>query len=373
MTIFALLSGLLIVLVATSLCVLAVWSRPGTPAPFLDADGQRLPGSISEKVWLNINGARQGMFLKGRDAASPVLLYLHGGLPDYVLASRYPPLFDTAFVVCWWEQRGSGLSYRSGMSPASVTLDQLVADAIALTRELQQRFKQDRIYLMGHSGGSYLGMHVIARAPELYHAYVGVAQMANQRSSEVRAYNYMLGRCRAEGRQRLAKQLAAAPVTMANGVTPEYLRLRDTAMHTLGVGTMRHMQSVVTGLFLESLRHREYSLTEKINLWRGKAAMGVSSMWTGMLEADLSERIPRVEVPVYFLHGLHDYTCAFEEAASYFSHLDAPRKGFYTFEHSAHSPMFEEPERVMRVFREDVLCGTTRLADEAPRARPAAL
>jgi pimeloyl-ACP methyl ester carboxylesterase len=216
---------------------------------------------------------------------------------------------------------------------------------------------------MGHSGGSFLGMQAVARAPELYHAYVGVAQMANQIRSEQRAYDYMLARCRAEGRTALARRLEAAPVTLEHGVPPGYLRVRDTAMHALGVGTMREMRSVVTGLVLESLRHRDYTLAEKFNLWRGKAAMGVSGLWQDMLASDLAQRIPRVDIPVYFLHGVHDYTCTYAEAMTYFERLIAPLKGFYTFSASAHSPMFEEPGKVMAILREDVLHGTNRLAD----------
>jgi len=68
-------------------------------------------------------------------------------------------------------------------------------------------------------------------------------------------------------------------------------------------------------------------------------------------------------VPVYFLHGVHDYTCTCAEASRYFESLTAPLKGFYTFSRSAHSPMFEEPDRFMAILREDVLKGTNRLAD----------
>lgn len=36
----------------------------------------------------------------------------------------------------------------------------------------------------------------------------------------------------------------------------------------------------------------------------------------------------------------------------YFDKLDAPVKGLYTFEESAHSPVFEEPEKMLDVLRE---------------------
>jgi pimeloyl-ACP methyl ester carboxylesterase len=249
------------------------------------------------------------------------------------------------------------------MSAESLTVGQLVADTLAVTNDLRRRFGKDRIYLMGHSGGSFLGMHAVARAPELYHAYIGVSQMANQRRSEKRAYDYMLGRCRAERRAGLARKLEAAPVTLEDGVPPAYLRVRDEAMHALGVGTMREMRSVVTGLFLPSLWSRDYTLAEKVNLWRGKAATGVSAMWSEMLAIDLAADVPMVGVPVYFLHGVYDYTCTYAEASAYFDSLTAPLKGFYTFSESAHSPMFEEPDKVMAILREDVLNGTNGLAD----------
>ena len=50
-------------------------------------------------------------------------------------------------------------------------------------------------------------------------------------------------------------------------------------------------------------------------------------------------------------------------AKAYFEQLNAPVKGFYTFEQSAHSPLFEEPVRMREIMRQDVLAGTNTLAD----------
>lgn len=295
------------------------------------------------------------MILKAKDVRKPVLLYLHGGMPDYFLTQRYPTGLDEEFVVCWWDQRGAGLSFHPGRAAAPVTLEQLVSDAIAVTNYLRRRFDRERIYLMGHSGGSFVGMHVVARAPELYHAYIGVAQMANQARSEKRAYDYMLQRYREQGNARMVRKLESCTVAADGHIPAAYLALRDPAMHRLGIGTMRRMKSVVTGLFFESFRNRDLTLGEKINLWRGKMATGVSSVWTEMLAMDLSTRVPEVRVPAYFFHGIHDYTCSYAEAASYVDALNAPLKRFYPFEHSAHSPMFEEPGRMMQIIRQDIV------------------
>ena len=156
----------------------------------------------------------QGLIITSRDAGHPVLLYLHGGMPDYFLARRHHARLEDDFTVCWWEQRGSGLSYRPG--DPQPTLDQLIADTLAVTEYLRRRFGTDRIYLMGHSGGTYLGMLAVARAPELYRAYIGVAQMANQRRSEERVYRYMREQYAAQGDARMLARLAAAVATAAS-------------------------------------------------------------------------------------------------------------------------------------------------------------
>jgi pimeloyl-ACP methyl ester carboxylesterase len=68
-------------------------------------------------------------------------------------------------------------------------------------------------------------------------------------------------------------------------------------------------------------------------------------------------------VPAYFFHGRHDYTCSYDLAARYVSALEAPQKGFYTFEQSAHSPVFEEPARSRDILRQDVLRARADLGD----------
>ena len=353
----ALLLGLLVLLAALWLM------SPGKPAPFLDAEGKPLAGSISEKLFVEINGTRQGMFIKSTDATHPVLLYLHGGMPDYFLTGRYPTGLENTFTVVWWEQRGSGISYSPDIPPETMTMEQLISDVLAVTDTLRRRFGKPKIYLMGHSGGSFIGIQAAARTPERYHAYIGVAQMSYQLESERLAWEYMLQQFKASGNTRMVKKLEAAPVTLSGGIPPQYVALRDVAMHPLGIGTMHEMRSLLTGLVLPSFQFREYTLKEKLSLWRAKARAGVSIVWDRMVATDLRQHLTEIATPVYFLHGKHDYTVNYALAKSYLEAIKAPVKGFYTFESSAHSPMFEEPEKMNRILREDVLTRSNRLAD----------
>jgi pimeloyl-ACP methyl ester carboxylesterase len=336
---------------------------PGKVRPFLDESGKPQVGSISEKIFVNINGVRQGMFIKSKNAANPVLLYLHGGMPDYFLTEKYPTGLENYFTMVWWEQRGSGLSYSKAIPPETMTPEKMISDTRELTNYLRKRFGKEKIYLMGHSGGTYVGIQTASLYPELYYAYLGVAQISNQLRSEKLAYDFMLGQFRDKGDLRMVKKLEASPVTLTDGTSPAYTAIRDIAMHSLGIGTTHDMKSVITGIFFPSLKCPEYTLLEKINMWVGKSRAGISIVWANIMDTDLSEKVTELEIPAYFFEGIYDYTCSYAEAKLYFEKLKAPIKGFYIFEHSAHSPFFEEPDKMQKILKEDVLTGINNLAD----------
>jgi len=354
-------SGLLISLIVL-VEVLFIMS-PGKPEPFLDKKGNMLAGSISEKIHVNINGLEMGMIIKSKDSTHPVLLYLHGGMPDYFLTRKYPTGLEDYFTMVWWDQRGSGISYNANIPPESMTLEQMLSDTKEVTNYLRKRFGKKKIYLMGHSGGTFIGMQMAARSPELYYAYIGVAQMSNQLESERLAYEYMLNLYKVNGNIKMVRKFESAPFTLSGGISDSYLSLRDVSMHSLGIGTTHDMKSVITGILLPSFTCREYTLTEKINMWRGKSRSGVSILWDTMLTSDLAVQVPTIDIPVYFFHGVFDYTVSYVLAKDYFEKLKAPLKGFYTFKNSAHSPLFEEPERMKQIFQEDILEGKNNLTD----------
>jgi pimeloyl-ACP methyl ester carboxylesterase len=284
-------------------------------------------------------------------------------MPDYFLTQKYPTGLEDYVTVVWWEQRGSGISYSADIPPETMTLEQMISDTLEVTNYLRNRFGKEKIYLMGHSGGTFIGIQATARAPELYYAYMGVAQMSYQLKSERLAYEYMLQKFKDNGNKKMVRKLEAAPVTMTDGIPDAYLALRDGAMHSLGIGTTHDMKSVLSGIFFPSLTFRGYTLLEKVNMWRGKSQSGVSPIWDEIIATDLSKQVPELDIPVYFFEGIYDYTCSYTEAKSYFEKLRAPLKGFYTFEQSAHSPLFEEPERFIEIMVNDVLNSNVNLAD----------
>jgi pimeloyl-ACP methyl ester carboxylesterase len=194
-----------------------------------------------------------------------------------------------------------------------------------------------------------------------------MGQISRQIESEQLAYEYALAQYREEGNLRMLRKLEAAPPSPEPPLPDAYRALRDLYMHDLGIRTTHEMKLVVTGIFLQSWRFREYTLEEKVDLWRGKIYSGSSrlGLWDAMLAEDLTRKITGLAVPVYFLHGIYDYTCDYSLAKAYFDSLKAPVKGFYTFGNSAHSPLFEEPDTALKIFLKDILERKTSLADRS--------
>lgn len=283
--------------------MLLAWS-PGTSEPFLDENGKPLTDSISEKIHVNINGVEQGMFIKSKNINNPVLLFVHGGpgMPEYWLTRRYPTGLEAHFTVVWWEQRGAGLSFNPTIPAETMTAEQYIADTLAVTHYLRKRFGKGKIYLMAHSWGSYFGIQAAAREPALYYAYIGMGQISYQIKSEQLAYEYALAYYKKIGNTNMVQRLEAAPPTLTVPLPAAYDSLRDEYMHGAGIGTTHEMKSVITGIFLPSWQFREYTLGEKINLWRGKIFSRSSdfNLWNNMQATDLTKQVTQLAIPVYF-------------------------------------------------------------------------
>ncbi len=324
---------------------------------------------LDEKCFADINGARQAMFLRSEDELNPVLLFVHGGpgMPEYFLAQKYPTGLESHFTVCYWEQRGAGLSYSPLLEPQSITVDQLIDDTIGVTRYLCGRFGQQKIYLMAHSWGSYIGLQAAQIAPELYHAYIGVAQIAQMFESERIAYGYMLDEYKKRGDMAMVRRLLKFPVLESDEAVLRFFKsaLRDQTMHKIGIGTMRSMRSVFTGVFIPVLRCKAYTLRERIDIWRARAFLrSRTGLIHSFFTAELLSRDIRLNIPCYFMSGFYDYTVNIGLSKKLLDKLEAPKKAFYTFEHSAHSPMFEEPERFAKIMAEDILAKSCRATED---------
>jgi pimeloyl-ACP methyl ester carboxylesterase len=360
-----LLTLALLFVIILALFTILLLNSSGKPQQLRESNGVIVEGSISERVFAEIGGVKQGMFIRSKSADNPVLLYLHGGpsFSNYFLIEKYNPGLEEFFTVCYWEQRGGGLSFTPEVTKESITYAQLASDAIEVTNYLRLRFGKDKIYLFAHSGGTPVALKAITDHPELFHAYIAMAQITNQAQSEKIAYEYMVADASKTGDKRALKQLQRYSHVKDGEDILKFFKspARDNYMHKMGIGTMHKMRSVFSGVFLPVWMCKAYTLKEKFNIWMSKITfLPKTDIHRETIETDFASLYNEIKIPVYFFCGAHDLTVNTALTKEYYEKLIAPEKAFYLFENSAHSPLFEEPEKVMKIIKEEVLNNNKR-------------
>src|SRR5713101_3081146 len=180
------------------------------------------PKGIDEGSFVKIGGIEQWITIRGQDRDNPVLLFLHGGPGDVTNPwsfALFAP-WEKYFTVVQWDERGSGRTLRkSGPAVApTITVDRMVQDGIELTEYLRKHLGKEKIIIVGHSFGTILGMGMVRARPELFYAYVGTGQVADETKNYFVAYDELLKKARAVGNQQAIDELSrVGPPPYASG------------------------------------------------------------------------------------------------------------------------------------------------------------
>jgi pimeloyl-ACP methyl ester carboxylesterase len=334
---------------------------PSTP-PILSADGQPVPGSIAELSTVELGGGEQAISVRAADPDNPVLLYLSGGpgQSDIAFARALLQPLERDFVVVVWDQRGSGKSYAALDPTATYTLDGLVADTVALTDHLRQRFAEEKIYLLGESWGSTLGVLAVQARPDLYHAYIGSGQMVSQRETDRIIWRDLLAYARDAADWDLYDQvltLGEPPyrdMPWANSVVLGYYGLLETPYTPPSAYVVRGEAS---GIGQFGLFGSEYTFVDNANLIRGLVDM-FSLMYPQLQEIDFRADVRELEVPVYVLDGENELRGRRELAHEWFAQLTAPHKQLITYADAGHAVAFEQADAFLRLLNEEIVPAT---------------
>ena len=342
---------------AISLGLLVVGiARPANTDPILGPEGEPLPGSVAELTRLEIGGHDLAMMIRGRSVDDPVLLFLAGGPGGTELGAmrRHLESLEEDFVVVIFDQRGTGKSHDQLEPTSTLTLDNAVGDVLDVTGYLRKRFGEDKIYLVGQSWGTTLGVLAVQRAPQLFRAFVGVGQMVSQRETDRIFYEDTLAWARETGNAGLVDTLTD------NGPPPyeDTLDYEALLSHEMNMYPYNHSQnSEGAGQMSENLFVEEYSLTEQIHTLG--ATMDVFSiLYPQLQDIDFRTDAIRLGVPVYLVQGRYEAPGRAELAQEWFRILEAPSKEMVVFETSGHRPLFEQPDLFHQFMTEAVLAET---------------
>jgi pimeloyl-ACP methyl ester carboxylesterase len=347
-----------VALVGVVLVVLAVViARPASTDRIVGADGDPLPGSVAELTQVEIGGHNLAMMIRGHSTDSPVLLFLAGGPGGSELGAmrRHLEALEQDFVVVTWDQRGTGKSYGALDPTSTLTLDQAVSDTIEVTNYLRDRFGKEKIYLVGQSWGTILGVRAAQQHPELYQAFIGTGQMVSPRETDRIFYQDTLAWARETGKDDVVATLTEiGPPPYQSILDYEPLLAYEKDVYPYD----RSQNSEGEGQMGENLFVEEYTLLEQIHIFAGVLDT-FSVLYPQIQQIDFREDAIKLEVPVYLVQGRHEARGRAELADEWFTQLRAPSKQLIELDTSGHRPLFEQPRQFHEVMTETVLAETS--------------
>jgi pimeloyl-ACP methyl ester carboxylesterase len=302
------------------------------------------PNSIAELRHISLNGRKEWISIRGNDISNPVLLFLAGGPGGSQMAAvRYDLAeLEKHFVVVNWDQAGSGKSY-GATGIADITIETYTEDGYELTKYLCEAFAQEKIYIVGESWGSALGIFLIDKAPDLYHAFIGTGQMVAFLETEIIDYQLALEIAHEKGDAQTIETL------IANGIPPYYgkdVTMKSAAYLNYLSAYMTQNPLIKNGGYntFRDLFSREYGLLDKVNYLRG-IMNTFNHVYQQLYDIDLRTDYSALKVPTYFFLGRHDINAPTSLVEDYHAILSAPKKEIVWFEHSGHSPWINESAR----------------------------
>lgn len=301
------------------------------------------PSGIESLEKVTLGDIEQWILIRGEDQSKPVLLWLHGGpgTPTLPLASQHDAELVKHFVVVHWDQRGAGKSYSPEVPVGAMTVNQFVSDTYELTQILIERFDTPKIYLIGHSWGSKIGVLTVVQHPDLYYAFIALGQSVYSADGDAVGYQFALNQASSNENQKALNELEA--IGPPPWTTAEQRSTYARWINSFG-GTGRQFD--IQDYFREIINSPDYSLKDVYGFFRGQQFSGNTIFENKESErVNLFEQANKLDVPIYFFQGRYDYNTPGDVVERYYEMLDAPQKTLIWFEQAAHFPQWEEPEK----------------------------
>jgi pimeloyl-ACP methyl ester carboxylesterase len=298
---------------------------------------------IAELFAIELGSYKQYIMIRGEDRNNPVLLFLHGGpgTTNIGVAADTQKALEKNFVVVNWDQLGAGLSYNKRIPKEALTINKMIEYTHELIQYLLQRFEHKKIYLVGHSWGSLVGILVAQKYPQFIEKYIGVSQMIDGKLNEKYAYEYCL-KCAIERKNKKAieqlEQIGEPPYSdWMRG-----LRIRSNWSNKFGAAVKT---GSLTQIYMgKMLRSTEYRFADLLKFMSG-FTLSLKYLWPEIMEISLYEKVDNLKIPVYFFLGRYDYQAPSVIAEKYIKDLKANTKEIVWFEESAHLCQMEEQEK----------------------------
>lgn len=310
---------------------------------------------ISAIESIMIGGVKQSILIQTEDPANPILFMLHGGpsMPvpgvssrgrDYALVTSTKQLVKH-FTLVFWDQRGTGKSFSKNIPSETMHLQQFISDANEIIDYLLERFKRPKLHLMAHSWGTVIGLSLASQYPDKLYSYTAFSQITSWVENDKLCYHWLIEQARETNNQKALKELTEVgePPYLESfqqwGLMRKWLLKYKSMVYDAGdKGSASYAKAA--GIMLGS---PDYSLMDVFHsLVSGFKLSYSDPMIADLNRFDFFSEVPKLEIPVFFIHGAKETHVWAELVQKYFDQLEAPLKKLSWSQKSSHAFHLED-------------------------------
>ncbi|SHH51375.1 Pimeloyl-ACP methyl ester carboxylesterase [Anaerosphaera aminiphila DSM 21120] len=302
----------------------------------------RSENGIQKTHYITIGGIEQYVQIRGQDILNPIIIVIHGGPGNNMAYYSYywQANLEEKYTLVHWDQRGCGNTYYRNPKAENPTLDLLLSDLDELVNYICSEYGKEKVVIMGHSWGTFLGGVYVGKHPEKVLAYVGVGQFNDIWTSEefateeaIRLAN--LG-SKTSDAEKIKEQFQLVKSSQKIDMK-EFMKLRQLTGKYLPNG---ENTGLVVRLFSPYMTFNDlrwffsplFNFNKFIETQRKLYDILYSESGLSMYNHT------KYEVPVIIIAGDCDWITPYSMAQKLFDSISEPRKEFITIEKGGHIP-----------------------------------
>lgn len=307
---------------------------------------------VNEQSYIALGGEEQYVEMTGASSKKPVLLFLHGGpgWPQTPHLRYFNADLTKSVTLVAWEQAGCGKSFMHNSNPKNLSEEQLISDAHELTQILKKKFHQDKIYLAGFSWGSVLGLQLVNKYPEDYHAYFGISQVIDLNRSITLSREWLKEQALIKGDKKMLKQVAQLEkmdTSLCKSTLDCFFKKYEFLTEYAGA---IHKKESEAAIKIAETKYEDYKNYD----WLKGFMYSCERLGDALFETNLTG-ITNLKVPAYFFVGKYDRSLPPVVTEEFVNKLTAPKKEIVWFEESGHEPLEEEAAKFNKAIADRII------------------
>lgn len=307
---------------------------------------------IQESTYIDIDGMKQYIQIRGENTENPVMIFIHGGpaSPMGYVSAYYQKELESELTIINYDQRGCGRTYYANDCDANSNIGLLVDDLNSIVEYAKKRFGKNNVIIAGHSWGTVIGSIYVQKHPENVSCYIGISQITSLYENKLNAAKTALEKDAIKGTEDEQK-LTNLINKMSKVKEYDDMPLDDlgqlvsiTSKYIACEGEMSGLSQMITGITSPDMNFNDMKWflsqmdTEKF------FAQNKEIMEYAFFGFDIDMLSKNYNVPVYYIAGKGDYAVCQKDIETYYESIEAPDKAFYWIENAGHSMFMDNPK-----------------------------